>query len=83
MATKQAKYPIEVFWSDEDAGYIAAALWFTVSSSFANPAGVLARALSDSYTGIRLRDAPAFWAAEVVGAVLAVGLSGWLFSRDS
>ena len=65
------------------AAYIAAALWFTVSSSFANPAGVLARALSDSYTGIRLLDAPAFWAAEVAGAIIAVAVGGWLFSRDS
>ncbi len=65
------------------AAYIAAAIWFTPSSSFANPAGVLARALTNSYTGIRLGDVPAFWIAEILGALAAFGLGRWLFSRDN
>ena len=65
------------------AAYIAAAIWFTPSSSFANPAGVLARALTNSYTGLRLDDVPAFWSAEILGTLADFVLGRWLFSRDS
>jgi glycerol uptake facilitator-like aquaporin len=50
---------------------IGAAYWFTASTSFANPAVTLARTLSDSFAGIRPVDAPAFIAAQVIGATLA------------
>lgn len=52
--------------------YITAAYWFTASTSFANPAVTLARGFSDTFTGIRPQDIPAFIGAEFVGAVAAV-----------
>jgi glycerol uptake facilitator-like aquaporin len=58
--------------------YITAAYWFTSSTSFANPAVTVARAFSDSFAGIRPPDAPAFIAAQLIGAVLATALFGWL-----
>jgi len=62
--------------------YITAAYWFTASTSFANPAVTLARAMSDTFAGIAPADVPAFWAAQIVGAVGAFAVSGWLFRRD-
>jgi glycerol uptake facilitator-like aquaporin len=59
-------------------GYITAAYWFTHSTSFANPAVTLARAASDTFAGIRPSDAPAFIAAQFVGAALAFALMQWL-----
>jgi glycerol uptake facilitator-like aquaporin len=59
---------------------ITAAYWFTSSTSFANPAVTIARSLSDTFAGIRPADAPAFVAAQCVGAVLATWLIGWLVS---
>ncbi len=47
--------------------YITAAYWFTASTSFANPAVTIARALSDTYAEIAPADALAFIAAEVIG----------------
>lgn len=58
--------------------YIAAALVFTASTAFANPAVTLARTLSDTFTGIAPASAPSFVAAQVVGALLAVALVRWL-----
>lgn len=55
--------------------YIAAAYWFTSSTSFANPAITVARSLSDSFAGIAQGDAPAFIAAQFAGALLALGFS--------
>lgn len=52
--------------------YIAAAYWFTSSTSFANPAVTLARSLTDSFTGIRPEDAPGFIAAQVLAMVVLV-----------
>lgn len=52
--------------------YITAAYWFTASTSFANPAVTIARALSDSFAGIRPVDVPWFILAQIVGAGLAV-----------
>ena len=60
--------------------YIAAAYWFTASTSFANPAVTLARAASDTFAGIRPVDAPAFILAQLGAAVAAaVGLR-WMAS---
>lgn len=60
---------------------IVAGYWFTASTSFANPAVTLARALTASYSGIAPADAPAFMAAQVCGAVAALLLAqqvlGW------
>ena len=58
--------------------YITAAYWFTASTSFANPAVTIARALTDSFSGIRPLDVPAFIAAQVAGALVATLLLGWL-----
>jgi glycerol uptake facilitator-like aquaporin len=58
--------------------YITAAYWFTASTSFANPAVTLARTLTDTFTGIRAVDVPGFLIGQVIGAVAATGLSGWL-----
>ena len=52
--------------------YIAAAYWFTASTSFANPAVTMARALSDTFAGIRPVDVPAFIAAQLAGLTVAL-----------
>jgi len=54
------------------ASYIGAAYWFTASTSFANPAAVFGRMMSDSFAGISPLDAPAFIGAELVGALLGL-----------
>jgi glycerol uptake facilitator-like aquaporin len=54
------------------AAYIAAAYWFTSSTSFANPAVTLARTLSDSFAGIAPSSAPAFIGAQLVGGALGL-----------
>ena len=61
--------------------YITAAYWFTASTSFANPAVTIARALTDSFSGIRPGDAPAFIAAQLVGAAIGAVLFGWLYAE--
>ena len=61
--------------------YITAAYWFTASTSFANPAVTFARSFTDTFSGIGLANAPAFMAAQIVGALLALWLGGWLFGE--
>jgi glycerol uptake facilitator-like aquaporin len=56
--------------------YIVAAYWFTASTSFANPAVTLARSLTPTFSGIAPSDAPAFIAAQLLGA-----LAAWLCAR--
>ena len=63
------------------AAYITAAYWFTASTSFANPAVALARALTDTFAGIRPADLPGFILAQIAGALLAAALGGWLFRK--
>ncbi len=58
--------------------YIAAAYWFTASTSFANPAVTLARTMTNTFAGIRPTDAPAFIGAQILGGGLATWLFGWL-----
>jgi glycerol uptake facilitator-like aquaporin len=58
--------------------YIAAAYWFTASTSFANPAVTLARTASDTFAGIRPADAPGFIVAQLAGAAAATALFRWL-----
>jgi arsenate reductase len=55
------------------AAYIAGAYFFTSSTSFANPAVTIARTLSDTFAGIEPSSAPAFIAAQLVGAAAAIG----------
>ena len=61
--------------------YITSAYWFTASTSFANPAVAIARALSNTFAGIRPLDVPAFIIAELVGALLAMALCNWLLAE--
>jgi glycerol uptake facilitator-like aquaporin len=63
------------------AAYITAAYWFTSSTSFANPAVTIARALSDTFAGIRPADVPLFVAAQFAGALAATLLFRWLVPR--
>lgn len=57
--------------------YITAAYWFTASTSFANPAVTIARSFTTTFSGIAPSDAPAFIAAQLAGAVLAVLVAIW------
>ena len=63
------------------AAYIFAAYWFTASTSFANPAVTLARALTQTFAGIRPIDAPGFIAAQLAGTALALALANLLLDR--
>jgi glycerol uptake facilitator-like aquaporin len=60
------------------AAYIVAAYWFTASTSFANPAVTIARAFTNTFTGIRPVDVPGFVAAQFAGAGAATALFRWL-----
>jgi glycerol uptake facilitator-like aquaporin len=61
--------------------YITAAYWFTASTSFANPAVTIARALSDTYAGIAPTGVLAFIGAQIAGALVAVLLARWLWGK--
>jgi glycerol uptake facilitator-like aquaporin len=58
--------------------WIVAGYWFTASTSFANPAVTIARALTDSFAGIRPLDVPAFILAQFLGGLLAWPVARWL-----
>ena len=58
--------------------YITGAYWFTASTSFANPAVTVARAMTDTFAGIRPADVPGFIAAQLGGATAAAALFAWL-----
>ena len=77
LAYNKAAIPIAV------GLYITAAYWFTASTSFANPAVTIARALSDTFAGIMPSAVLPFIVAQLVGALLAVLLSRWLFIQRS
>lgn len=62
---------------------ITAGYWWTSSTSFANPAITIARALSDTFAGIRPADAPGFIAAQLAGALIAWLAGGWLFGKKA
>jgi glycerol uptake facilitator-like aquaporin len=64
------------------AAWIGAAYWFTASTSFANPAITIARSLSDTFAGIRPGDAPAFIVAQLIGAIIGMGIAKVLFSKQ-
>jgi glycerol uptake facilitator-like aquaporin len=70
--TRSAATPFAV------GAYITAAYWFTASTSFANPAVTLARSLTNTFSGIRPQDTPAFIAAQFLGAIAATVLFKWL-----
>lgn len=62
--------------------YITAAYWFTASTSFANPAVTIARGLSNTFAGIYPGHVPAFIIAQLVGAVLALVVMGFVLGRE-
>lgn len=61
--------------------YITSAYWFTASTSFANPAVTIARSLSNTFAGIAPAGVAAFIAAQLLGAAVAVVVSGWLWDK--
>ena len=63
--------------------YVAAAIWFTASMCFANPAVTVARGLTGTWTGIAVTDVPAFILAQIVGAVLALYVERLVFARGT
>ena len=58
---------------------IVAGYWWTASTSFANPAITIARALSDTFAGVRPADIPGFVIGQLIGAVLATAAAQILF----
>ena len=60
------------------ASWIFAAYWFTASTSFANPAVTIARAMTRTFAGIRPEDVAAFVVAQLAGVLLAVAFADWL-----
>jgi glycerol uptake facilitator-like aquaporin len=64
------------------ASYIFAAYWFTASTSFANPAVTLARAMTRTFAGIRPDDVPGFVAAQLVGALVGLAAARVLERGD-
>lgn len=65
------------------ASYVFAAYWFTASTSFANPAVTMARALTRTFAGIRPDDVAGFVAAQLAGALAALVLDRWLAPGDA
>ncbi|MEM1277428.1 MAG: aquaporin [Pseudomonadota bacterium] len=62
--------------------YICAALWFTASTSFANPAVTIARALTDTFTGIDPSHMLAFLIAQIVGALAAIPTANAVWGKE-
>ncbi len=62
--------------------YIVAAYWFTASTSFANPAVTVARALTNTFAGVAPTSAPLFIVAQLAGAVAGVVVGGALFAAS-
>ncbi len=58
--------------------FISAGYWFTASTSFANPAVTIARGFTNTFSGIVPGDVPAFVLAQLLGAVAATVVFGWL-----
>lgn len=65
------------------AAYIGAAYWFTASTSFANPAAVAGRMMSDTFAGIAPGSAPGFIAAQLLGAGIGWGIAAALTPSPS
>src|SRR3984885_9788206 len=63
------------------AAWMGAAYWFTSSTSFANPAITIARALSNTFAGISPSHVPAFILAQFLGALTALPVARWLFAN--
>ena len=63
--------------------YITAAYWFTASTSFANPAVTIARAMTDSFAGIAPHSVGGFIAAQFAAAVVSWTAAHWLFENGA
>ena len=63
--------------------YIGAAYWFTSSTSFANPAVTVGRMFSDSFAGISPSSVPLFVAAQIVGGLVGLALTAYLYPDAS
>jgi glycerol uptake facilitator-like aquaporin len=63
------------------AAFITSAYWFTSSTSFANPAVTMARAMTDTFAGISPRSVPLFVAGQAVGGAAAALLARWLLGE--
>jgi glycerol uptake facilitator-like aquaporin len=61
--------------------YITSAYWFTASTSFANPAVTIARAMSDTFAGIAPAGVLAFIVAQMTGMVAGLFIGGWLWGK--
>jgi glycerol uptake facilitator-like aquaporin len=62
--------------------YITGAYWFTASTSFANPAVTIARALTDSFSGIAPASTLGFIGAQLLAAAAAAPMLKWLFAKS-
>jgi glycerol uptake facilitator-like aquaporin len=76
LRTKPALVPVLV------GLFIGAAYWFTASTSFANPAVTIARALTDTFAGIAPGSVGGYVAAQVAGGLVALGVASWLFPES-
>ena len=75
-AQKKGRYvPLAV------AGWIGSAYFFTSSTTFANPAVTFARSLSDTFAGIEMSSVPGFVIAQLIGAVIGLGIAKGLSSE--
>jgi glycerol uptake facilitator-like aquaporin len=63
--------------------YITSAYWFTASTSFANPAVTIARALSNTFAGIAPANVTGFILAQIAGALIALASANWLLQKDA
>lgn len=62
---------------------ITAGYWWTASTSFANPAITFARAMTDTFAGVRPLDVPGFVAAQIVGALVAAAVGRVLLPKET
>jgi arsenate reductase len=64
-------------------GYIAAAYWFTSSTSFANPAVTIGRTLTNTFTGIRPSSAPMFIVMQLLGGFIAIAAARYWYPQQA
>ena len=64
------------------AAFVTSAYWFTSSTSFANPAVTLARAMTDTFAGISPESVPLFIAGQVLGAAAATLFARWMLAQN-
>jgi glycerol uptake facilitator-like aquaporin len=77
MAREQGK---ESFTPLLVASWIGSAYFFTSSTSFANPAVTIARAFSDTFSGIAAQSVPKFIASQLLGAAIGTLLATYVLT---